>query len=177
MFNLITQAVWCGPAHGGYTHPMASRFVLHLDQAEIDEFLTGRTGPVRRAIENDVRKVYFGAISNAPKYTGKLAASIDVEEDVIPGRRLTYRVGTDLLRGWWTERGTGIYSSPPRMITPKRAQYMRFKGRRDGAIVYAAQVRGQPGQRWLTKSLNVLQGTYRITYNTSPTPPAGAWRA
>ncbi|MFB7906676.1 hypothetical protein ACFC1T_09635 [Kitasatospora sp. NPDC056076] len=156
---------------------MVSTFRLQLNEVEIDRLLTGRDGPVYRYVAAAAAEVFANMHALAPKSTGQLVASIDVSEEIIPGREVRMSVGSDRLRAWWTDQGTGLYGPRHDLIRPKRASHLVFRGKRDGKLLRKKYVRGQHAQDWAFRSLLPLQGRFIVRRNPTPMPPVGSFRA
>lgn len=90
------------------------------------------------------------ATATAPVDTGFLRNNRSIDIDAGPGSlkgSLTYHAHYALA----VMKGTGIYGPKGVPIVPDTAQYLVFRGR-DGGLVYARSVKGQPAQPFLANA-------------------------
>lgn len=150
-----------------------STFRLNLDQGAIDHMLTGRGGLVDDYMRVAVAEVKEAIDQYVPRRDGALAASITDERAEVPGKAVTYKVGTPLRRGFYTELGTGIEGPEHKMIVPVHKKVLRWNQPGAG-ILFRPRSRGGKPQNWLWKSLQILGDRFLITRNTNPdTDPGG----
>jgi len=143
-----------------------STFRLNLDQGAINDMLTGQGGAVDLFLSGAVDELKTSIQQNVPRRDGTLAASIDDEREEDPGRRLTYRVGTPLRRGYYQEVGTGIEGPEHRMIVPKVAKVLRWEQPGAG-VLFRPRSKGSKPQAWLWRSLQVLADRFVLNRNTN----------
>lgn len=142
---------------------------VSLNQAEINNLLHGPTGPVRLFVEAAAGEVYFAALGTVPRRTGVLASSLDID-DRSNAREVSFAVGTDRMRGYWTNVGNG-----PGPIRPKKSKFLKFNSSRSGRPVYKRQVAAYQGNMWLYTALQVLQGRFLVRRDRV-TRPVGSFR-
>lgn len=138
---------------------------LDINQAELNRFLYGASGPVVRKVTADTRRVQAYARAYAPVDNGTLRSSITPEVTAEPARNLVRgRVESRLPYAIYQELGTGIYGPRGAPIRPKRASRLVFKPKGSNEFVFARQVRGTPPKRYLTRALAVMaaQNGYRL---------------
>lgn len=90
-------------------------------------------------------KVQYRMVMNAPKRTWFLAHSIRIEwlED-------GFAVGPTAPYTIFVERGTGLFGPKKSLIFPKKAKVLRWYS--FGKPVFAAYIKGQPGQWFIKKT-------------------------
>lgn len=121
-----------------------------LDRLGLFQVLRSPTGMVARDALKRGRRVQSHAQRLAPVDTGRLRSSINVR--LRPGiRGVVVEVGTSLDYAMFQHDGTGVYGPRHRMIRPRRAKVMVFSWR--GRRVYAHEVRGAPGTKFLERAL------------------------
>lgn len=131
---------------------------IKLNEAEINRLLRGGSGPVVRHVDTLVRRTVNAAKRNVKVDEGNLRDSVTgtvtTSRDQVRGR-----VGTPLLYGLYLHEGTGVYGPRGTPIVPIHRKFLRFEvqsgkaapGRRP--VVFAKQVRGVPGDKWLLRGL------------------------
>jgi len=131
---------------------------VRINQAELNRLLRSDTGPVVRHITTLTRRTTNAAKRRVKVDEGTLRASIQGTVRV-EATRVVGRVGTPLAYGLYLHEGTGIYGPKRRPIRPIHRQFLRFevksgtaaRGRR--RVVFAKQVRGMKGDKWLVRAL------------------------
>ncbi|MFB9476973.1 hypothetical protein [Nonomuraea salmonea] len=141
---------------------------VEVHRAELRRLTESSAGPLVRHVEALTRLTANAAKRNVRVDDGTLRASIQPTVTVT-GWRIVGRVGTSLAHGWYMERGTGVYGPRGRPIRPVRAKVLRFEARNSsvqakgrGRIVFARQVKGVKGDRWLTRALEEVS-PYRVS--------------
>lgn len=129
---------------------MADVSIDYFKPAEF-QILQAPGGPVHRKVDQVLSATEAIATATAPVQLGFLrnnrTKSITGEGTRLVGQ-LTYHAPYALA----VMKGTGIYGPRGVPITPKRGQYLVFRGR-DGGLVYAREVRGQRANPFLVNAL------------------------
>jgi hypothetical protein len=81
----------------------------------------------------------------APKRTGRLANSIEVQEGRSALMRATYRVGSPLKYALYQEKGT-------RAITARPGGVLAFSPRGGGGLIFRRRTRGVPAVRFMERA-------------------------
>jgi hypothetical protein len=131
---------------------------VKLNQAAIDQLLRGGTGPVVRLVDTLTRRTANAGKRNCKVDEGHLRDSV-TPSVTTSASQVRGRVGTPLDYGYWLHEGTGVYGPRGAPIRPIHRKYLRFevksgtaaRGRRP--VVFAKQVRGVPGDKWLLRAL------------------------
>lgn len=135
---------------------------VELHHPELDHLLREPTGAIWKTVEHHGDRVLIEAKVNAPRDTGKGAASIR-KHTTREGDRVVCSVSSPLEYMGYQEWGTGIHAGKG-LIFPKRAKvlvftpkHMRAMARQAGSgrvgKVFARYVRGVKATHWLTKAL------------------------
>lgn len=122
-----------------------------LYQPAIDRLLKQNSGPVGVDLRKRAKKVLVAAKAQVGVRTGKLKASIKMNH----GRDLLgqyVQVGSSLKYALAHHEGT-----KPHVITPKRAEFLRFSSR--GRVIYSRAVLhpGTKPNRYLTDNLRLIR--------------------
>lgn len=121
-----------------------------IDRVGLAKILRSPTGMVARDALKRGRRVRDLAQRLAPTDTGRLRGSINVR--LKPGLRgVVVEVGTSLNYALYQHDGTGIYGPLHRPIRARRGKVMVFTWH--GQRVYARQVRGVPGTKFLSRAV------------------------
>lgn len=131
---------------------------IQLNQAAIDRLLRGGSGPVVQHVTTLTRRTENAGKRNVKVDEGILRASV-TSAVTTSAAEVRGRVGTGLIYGLYLHEGTGIYGPRGTPIRPIHRQFLRFevksgtaaRGRRP--VVFARQVRGVPGDKWLLRAL------------------------
>lgn len=122
-----------------------------IDHVALQRLLKSPFGPVGRDAVRRGRRVRNVAQRLAPKRSGRLASSINVNVKIrLSG--LVVEVGSDLSYARFVHDGTGIYGPRHRPITGGRGGVMVFRGS-TGEVVYARSVAGMPGTPYLARAV------------------------
>jgi len=131
---------------------------VRINQAELNRLLRGSNGPVVRHITTLTRRTTNAAKRNVKVDEGTLRASVNGVVHV-EATRVVGRVGSPLQYGLYLHEGTGIYGPKRRPIRPVHRKFLRFEVKRGRAargrrpIVFAKEVRGVKGDKWLVRAL------------------------
>lgn len=109
--------------------------------------MTRPGGPIDRTVREPLERTAAIATVTAPVDKGFLRNNRSIDVDTGTGSAkgtLTYHAPYAI----FVLKGTGVYGPTGAPIRPKTAQYLVFRGR-DGGLVYAKQVKGQPAQPFL----------------------------
>ena len=98
---------------------------VHIHQQEVNDFLSGPSGPVVRAVTAVGQQVLNEAMRRCPVDEGRLRASHDLAVQV-DGTRVTARVGTDLDYAMYVHECTGLYGPKQALIYPVSAKVMTW---------------------------------------------------
>lgn len=124
---------------------------VSLNQSALDRLLRRPGGPVYDNVVNRTLVLTEAlATASAPTETGFMKNNRSKEITAGSGSlkgSLTYHADYTL----FVVRGTGIYGPRATPIRPKNGQYLVFRGR-DGALVYAREVKGQRAQPFLQEA-------------------------
>jgi hypothetical protein len=117
----------------------------------IDHLLNDPFGPVGRYLFVRGRAIMAGAKSQVGVKTGRLKASIHMRQERAPFGQVL-RVGSPLSYALMHHEGTR-----PHVITPNRAQFLRFTS--GGRVIYTHAVRhpGTRPNRYLTDYLHLIR--------------------
>jgi hypothetical protein len=126
------------------------RVIIH--EVEMRRLLSSPSGPVIRDMLRRGVRVQAKARRFVGVDTGRLRSSITVSL-VAAGTKIAVRVGTNVQYALWHHEGTGIYGPRHQPIRPVRAKVLVFKPKGSSVTVFARQVRGQPGTKFLTRAL------------------------
>lgn len=85
--------------------------------------------------------------------TGAMLGTIGKDIRVAPGRSVTGIVESDDEAALWVQQGTGFYGPRATPIVPTRRQVLRFRGKRDGALLFRESVDGQPANPFMWRGL------------------------
>jgi hypothetical protein len=129
---------------------MAGRVTLH--PAAIHQYLQGPGGEVHRLVGSVARKTEALAKANARVDTGRGRASGNHSVTNV-GPLVVGRVAFSAKHMLYQHEGTGIYAGRP-PIRPKKAKVLVFQV--GGRTVYARQVRGIRGDKFLVKAFIVV---------------------
>jgi glycine/D-amino acid oxidase-like deaminating enzyme len=115
------------------------------------QLLRAPGGPVHNRVDQVLSATEVIATANAPVDLGYLRnnRSKGIEDE---GTRLVGELTYHAEYALYVMKGTGIYGPRGVPITPKRGQYLVFRGR-DGGLVYAREVRGQRANPFLVNAL------------------------
>lgn len=117
----------------------------------MNHLLRSKTGPVGRDLHKRGMKVLVAAKAQVGVKTGKLKASINIDHGIdIRGQYV--KIGSNARYALAHHEGTR-----PHVITPNRAQVLRFSSR--GRIVYARAVMhpGTKPNKYLTDNLRLIR--------------------
>lgn len=130
-----------------------------LNRAEYVRLTQSRSGPVVRHVSRLSRRVAGQAKRNVRVDTGNLRST--VHHTVDPGpTRVVGTIGSPVEYGLYLHEGTGIYGPRRRPIRPVRAKALRFtvrSGQGGKTVVFARQVKGVKGDKWLVRALRSAQ--------------------
>jgi hypothetical protein len=108
------------------------------------DYLLSPRGAIGRRTLRAAGRIRDRAKDNVTADTGLLRNSIVSERQPTAGRRITYRIGSNVRYARWQEVGVGpIYA--------RRAPLLVFKVKGKWVSVYST--RGVPAQRYLTKAV------------------------
>lgn len=105
-----------------------------------------------RILLSHATRVARVAKQKAPRESGRLQQSINIRTGTHRGKPAV-AVGSDLEYAAFVHQGTGLYGPHRTPIKPRSARYMVFMGR-DGNLVFAKQVIGQPARPFLTEAMD-----------------------
>ena len=117
--------------------------LAQLEQA-VHAYADDRTNAARAEIAHRIRQ-------NAPRFSGQLADSIEVDAFTRSGTVYQARAHADAPQARWTDEGTGVYGPSGARIFPRNGRALTFywPGGFAGPGVYSFRsVAGQPAQRW-----------------------------
>lgn len=122
---------------------------LDINQAALNQFLSGPTGEVARFLQRGGRRVVLAAKAQVGKDTLALMDSISYDVSTI-GTVPTLTVKSDSEIAYIHHEGTR-----PHVITPRNAQALRYSS--NGRISYARAVMhpGTPPNRYLSDNIHL----------------------
>lgn len=128
---------------------------VRLNQAALNEFLRGSSGPVVREIASYSRQVSNRAKQKVGVDSGRLRSSIQHIVNV-EGTRVVGRVGSGVQYARYHHDGTGIYGPEGRPIRPRNAHMLAFVPKGQKGVVFAHQVRGSRPNPYLVDALEEI---------------------
>lgn len=139
-----------------------ARHTIH--QGALYAFLHNPTGGVARDIlrrglkvETQAKRNLAGANGKPRRIdTGQTRASVTTAL-TFPSGIPTARIGSPLRKAVWIHYGTGIYGPRHTRITPKRAQFLRFKPRGSRRYIYVRSVKGMRANPFLKDALSAAK--------------------
>lgn len=142
---------------------------IDINMAEANRLLNSPQGEVSALVVRTGQRVKRRCESECPVETGAMRRSHAMLLRVRPFRHVMARVINTDEAALWVQVGTGVYGPRRRPITPKRASVLRFRGKRDGQLLYRSSVAGQPGNPFMLRGL--VEGTVgRQVWTIRPGP-------
>lgn len=112
-----------------------------------------QTGPITDFTIKLANRVKARAELEAPKFTGRLANSIERDPVKYRGYHTIVQVVTTTGYGLFPEKGTGIFGPKGRPIRPRRKRFLVFVPRGLNHPIRARSVKGQPPQHFMRNAL------------------------
>lgn len=125
---------------------------IEINHAEVERLLYSPTGPVHREVSRVTSRVESAVKRRCPVEEGLLRASVYSLVYAVRGVAVIGEVGSPLEYAIYVELGTGIYGPSGGMIRPRRARFLVWESK-GGQVIFARQVRGQPGQHMFRDGL------------------------
>jgi len=130
---------------------------VDINMAEANRLLNSPQGEVASLVVLTSQRVRAMCVQQTPVQDGDMKASYGFSLRVRPFRYVMGRVMNFDEAALWVQTGTGIYGRRGRPITPKTKRFLRFEGKRDGALLYRRSVKGQPANPFMLRGL--IRGT------------------
>jgi hypothetical protein len=130
---------------------------IDINMVEANRLLNSPQGPVTSLVVLTSQRVRAMCVQQTPVQDGDMKASYGFSLRVRPFRYVMGRVMNFDEAALWVQTGTGIYGKRGRPIRPRSKRYLRFHGKRDGALIYARSVKGQPANPFMLRGL--IRGT------------------
>jgi len=130
---------------------------IDINMVEANRLLNSPQGEVASLVVLTSQRVRAMCVQQTPVQDGDMKASYGFSLRVRPFRYVMGRVMNFDPAALWVQTGTGIYGKRGRPIRPRNSRYLRFHGKRDGALIYARSVKGQVANPFMLRGL--IRGT------------------
>lgn len=102
-------------------------------------------------------KIAAALVTTMPIDTGEMVLGVEMEEFVDAEGRPSIRARGTAKHTGWVDQGTGLFGPLGKYITPKAGkEFLKWTSRETGRPVYARRTRGQPGQHFFRRALEMV---------------------
>lgn len=107
--------------------------------------------------QNTAPKVQAALVTAMPIDTGQMVLESGVEPFIDSQGRYSLRAYGKARYTKWVDQGTGLFGPLAKYITPSAGrEFMKWTSRETGRPVYAKRTRGQPGQHFFRRAMEMV---------------------